>query len=361
MDLISMMTAAALTVTACFTFAANGAEEADVTAMPEVSAKSCVVIDALSGDVLYAKNEQEQLPMASTTKIMSALIALERDDLDEWFTVDPEAIKVEGSSMGLCEGDSVTLRALAAGMLLPSGNDAANAAAVRISGSVEAFVELMNQRAAEMGLENTHFVTPSGLDDHTDEHYSTALDMARLTREALNNEAFRELCGQKTAQVEFGSPPYKRWLTNTNKLLTGCDGVFGVKTGFTDKARRCLVSACRRDGAELICVTLNDPDDWDDHEKLYDSCFPLLKDVQLTPELSGFRIEAAGGETLGCVGESAQIKMPSSAIGRLERITLIRPFVYLPVAAGEQLGETRFYIDGRLIRTLPIIAAEGSI
>ena len=355
---ISAFIAAAVMSAAAFVSAPS--EPVQAAAAPEVSAKGCVVIDALSGDVLYAKNEKMRLPMASTTKIMSAYIALGGEDLDVPFTVDSEAIKVEGSSMGLREGDTVTMRALAAGMLLPSGNDAANAAAVRIAGSVDAFVGLMNGYAAELGLRDTHFVTPSGLDDYTDDHYSTALDMARLTRTALENKEFRELCGMKSAQVEFGDPPYKRWLTNTNKLLTSCEGVFGVKTGFTDKARRCLVSACRRDGAELICVTLNDPDDWTDHSKLYDYCFGLMQKVSLSPELSGYKIALAGGEKkeLRCCGESSQISLPASAIGRLERVTLIKPFLYAPVAAGEEVGETRFYLDGRLIGRLPITASE---
>lgn len=327
---------------------------------PQVSAKGCVVIDACSGDVLYAKNEDIRLPMASTTKIMSAYIALSQEGLDDEFTVDSEAIRVEGSSMGLTEGDTVTMRALVYGMLLPSGNDAANAAAVRISGSVGGFVELMNAYAAEMGLDDTHFVTPSGLDDYTDQHYSTALDMAKLTRIALRDSTFAEICSQKSASVSFGAPPYNRTLSNTNKLLSMYDGVIGVKTGFTDKARRCLVSACERDGAKLICVTLNDPNDWQDHMSLYDYCFGKMQRVKLSPELSGFKIPCASqGETVCAVGESSEILLPESAAKRLKRVTVIRPFLYAPVASGDQVGESRFYLDGELICALPITAAES--
>ena len=338
-----------------------GAKAVDTAAAevkPEVSAKGCVVIDALSGDVLYAKNEGERLPMASTTKVMSAYIALQQQELDSPFTVDSEAIKVEGSSMGLCEGDTVTLRSLVYGMLLPSGNDAANAAAVRIAGSVPEFVDMMNGYAAELGLRDTHFVTPSGLDDYTDEHYSTALDMARLTREALRLESFREICGSKTAQLEFGAPPYKRWLTNTNRLLGMCKGCIGVKTGFTDKAGRCLISACEREGSTLICVTLNDKNDWADHKALYDRCFSLMHETELAPELGGYKIACAGkGETLLAQGETGRITLPESAVKRLERVTLIKPMIYLPAEPGEKVGETRFYLDGVLISSLPIKAA----
>ncbi len=352
--LISAITAAAISLTAGF------AMPADTNAEPTVSAKGCVVIDALTGDVLYGKNEQEQLPMASTTKIMSAYLALAQDGLDIPFTVDSEAIRVEGSSMGLQEGDTVTLRTLAAGMLLPSGNDAANAAAVRVAGSVPEFVQLMNDTAKELGLESTHFETPSGLDDYTDSHLSTALDMARLTREALKSEEFCRICGSKSLEVEFGAPPYKRWLTNTNKLLAMCEGCIGVKTGFTDKAGRCLVSACRRDGALLICVTLNDRNDWADHQALYDYCFKQLKQVPLTPELSGYRIPlaAAGGYALA-EGETDKLLLPETALPRLQRVTLIKPFLY-SAEAGQTVGETRFYIDGQIIAKLPVSTIKKS-
>ncbi len=323
--------------------------------LPEVSARGCVLIDALSGDIIFGQNERERLPMASTTKIMSAYLALMQDGLDEPFTVDSDAIRVEGSSMGLTENDTVTLRTLVYGMLLPSGNDAAGAAAVRISGTVQNFVQLMNDCADELALEDTHFVTPSGLDDDTDEHYSTALDMARLTRQAMRLDAFREICSSKTAQVEFGAPPYKRWLTNTNRLLGMCEGCIGVKTGFTDKAGRCLVSACKRGGAELICVTLNDKDDWADHAKLYDYGFSQLTRTPLTPELSGYKIPCAEeGRSVTAVGGEDELLLPESARKRIERVTLIKPFLY-SAEKNEKVGETRFYLDGEEVGRLDIV------
>lgn len=247
---------------------------ASVRSEPQIAARAAVVVEYETGKVLYEKNADLELPMASTTKIMTTLLTLESGDIDEWFTVDSEAIKVEGSSMGLSEGKIVTRRILAYGMMLPSGNDAANAAAVAVAGSIEDFVELMNEKAENFGLTNTHFATPSGLDDYTDEHYSTALDMANLTRLALSNEIFREICGTKSICLQFGDGE-SFWLSNSNKLLSSCDGVIGVKTGFTDKAGRCLVSACERDGVTLICVTLSDPNDWYDHTNLYDYCFQM--------------------------------------------------------------------------------------
>ena len=198
-----------------------------------VGAKAAVVMEAQSGALLFAQEAHRRLPMASTTKIMTALLTLEQPGLDEEFTVDPDAIRVEGSSMGLREGDTVTLRALAGGMLSASGNDAAGAAAARIAGSGEAFAALMNQRARELGMEDTHFVTPSGLD--APEHYSTAYDMALLGRAALRNPELAAMAGAKRVSLFFGNPPYQRSLLNHNRLLSLYPDAIGIKTGFTKK------------------------------------------------------------------------------------------------------------------------------
>lgn len=258
--------------------------------------------------------------------------------------------------MGLQEGDRVTMRALVCGMLLPSGNDAANATAVRVAGSIDGFVQLMNERAAQLGLKDTHFVTPSGLDDYTDEHYSTAYDMARLAAYAMRNEEFRAICSQRSIKVSFGDPPYDRWLTNTNKLLDSCEGIVGVKTGFTDKARRCLVSACERNGARLICVTLNDPDDWRDHAALYDSCFSQMERVKLPASGQSFEIPVAGGteDSVKASCESLSVTVPKGI--SIETKVCTEPFVAAPVMDGEQVGCVMYYLHGRLIKSLPITA-----
>ncbi len=326
------------------------------------SAKAAIVFDPRTGEILYAHDEHERLPMASTTKIMSALIALESGGLDEPFTVDSRAIRVEGSSMGLTEGDCVTMRALVCGMLLPSGNDAANAAAVRVAGSTEDFVRLMNGRAEQMGLHDTHFVTPSGLDDDTDEHYSSAYDMAVLTAYALDNADFSQICSQKYIKVNFGNPPQDRWLTNTNRLLDSCEGVIGVKTGFTDKARRCLVSACERDGARLICVTLNDPDDWKDHSALYDKCFAKMRLTHMEGSGHEYEIAAAGGEkpVITAVAAPLDLMLPETAADKITAKVRLKHFVFAPVESGEQVGCIAYYLGEKLICELPIRAAEGT-
>lgn len=336
------------------------APKAEAVSLAGLSAKAAILIDAQTGTVIAEKNEKQRLPMASTTKIMSALLLLESGDLDTPFSVDNEAIMVEGSSMGLCEDDIVTKRALCYGMLLPSGNDAANQTAVTLAGSTEKFAEMMNQRAEKIGLEDTNFVTPSGL--HNENHYSTAYDMAMLTREALRNEDFREICGTKRAKLKFGNPPYERWLVNTNKLLTMYDCCIGVKTGFTDEAGRCLVSAAEKNGVTLICVTLNASDDWNDHKKMYDYGFSVTESRDVSFDCSELRIKTAGGT----VGElSVELEnIPSYTVinGAEPEITseiLIPDFVYAPVEKGKAVGKVTFYADGKPMCTVSMVSKDS--
>lgn len=323
-----------------------------------VSAKACVVMEATTREVFFAQNETEQLPMASTTKIMTTLLCLESGDLDTPFRVDDNAIQVEGSSMGLVKGDIVTKRALCYGMMLPSGNDAAGAIAVKLAGSYEAFAEQMNQRAEQIGLQNTHFVTPSGL--HDEQHYSTAYDMAMLTAVALQNADFREICGQTTAKVSFGNPPYERWLKNTNKLLTQCEGVIGVKTGFTDEAGRCLVSACTRNDITLICVTLNDPNDWQTHSNLYDAIFPTLqtKTVSLPENLQipvvGGTAEQVALQTKGTVTYGS-----NGTVCDIQFSVRTKPFLFAPVLPEQYGGVLVAEQNGRELFRLPLVTKES--
>lgn len=323
---------------------------------PEISAKSAVLISADTGETIYSLNAGEKLPMASTTKIMTTLLCLESGNLDEEFIVDSDAIKVEGSSMGLVEGDIVTKYALCCGMLLPSGNDAANATAVKLAGSLENFAVMMNERAEQIGMSKTYFVTPSGLEGEG--HGASAYDMALLAREALKNDTFREICSKQSIQVKFGNPPYERWLKNTNKLLSMYDGVYGVKTGFTDEAGRCLVSACERDGKNLICVTLNDRNDWNDHISLYDYGFSHVNlcEYKISDD---FYVNLAGSSE-----DKIKLLPPENpeictADGNSEFFSckIKTPiFVYAPVEKGEQCGELSVMYKGREVRTIPLYA-----
>ncbi|MDE6784590.1 MAG: D-alanyl-D-alanine carboxypeptidase [Ruminococcus sp.] len=327
----------------------------------EVSAKAAVVISADTGEIIYSHNSSEKLPMASTTKIMSVLLTLESGGLDIPFVVDSDAIRVEGSSMGLQEGDTVTKYALCCGMLLPSGNDAANAAAVAVAGSIEKFADMMNKRAQELGLSKTYFVTPSGLEGTG--HGSSAEDMAVLAAEALKNKTFREICSSETIKLEFGNPPFPRWLKNTNKLLSLYSGTYGVKTGFTDEAGRCLVSACCRDGKNLVCVTLNDPNDWNDHMNLYDFCFNRVETV--IPDIpQDLQLDLAGSYSdkinVTAGGGIAGITIGADGCGDLTYTVSAPPFVYAPVSAGDELAELIISLNGREIRRIPLYAAENA-
>ena len=332
---------------------------------PEVSAQSAVVLTADTGTVLFEKDGHTPRPVASTTKIMTALLALEaaQERGDPLVDITQEMVAVEGSSMGLQAGDSISLTGLAAGMLLASGNDAANAAALYLEGSLESFAARMNQRAAALGMEDTHFVTPSGLDGEDAQglgHLSTAYDMALLARAALEDQAFRQLCSSPSLAVEFAEPVKRVTYTNHNKLLTQYQGCVGVKTGFTKEAGRCLVSAAERDGALLIAVTLNAPNDWQDHTALLDYGFSQVEpyqlaggDVRLTVPVVGSPVEVVslrgsnGGEVTLPLGQGAQV----------ERVVHAPKFLYAPVEAGEQVGEICWYLEGQLLGSAPLTAA----
>ena len=316
----------------------------------EVNAEAAVVMDADSGRLLYAQNPDKRLANASTTKIMTALLTLEQPDQDRYFTVDSDAIQVEGTTMGLQPGDSVTLHQLAAGMLLPSGNDAANAAAVEIAGSEEAFVRLMNQRAAELGLENTQYRNPSGLD--AEGHYSSARDLAALAAHALENEDFADIVSKQEIRMAFGNPPYNRSLYTTNKLLERYPYAIGVKTGYTDDAGLCLVTAAEKDGTRLIIVTLNGKDDVNTHMRLYEHFFPLLARVDLSGFTEGLSVPVTGG-TRDSVAAVPAAEPEAALLEReydeLTREVELSQFVYAPVQAGQVLGEIRLLSGDKVV------------
>lgn len=331
-----------------FALSTGEAKKCSALDKPEVSAKAAVLIEAATGEIIYEKTAHTKLPMASTTKIMTTLLCLESGNLDEEFVVDSEAIRTEGSSMGLQEGDIVSKRDLCIGMLLPSGNDAANATAVHIGGSVEGFAELMNKRAEQIGMTRTCFVTPSGLDAQG--HGSSAYDMALLAREALKNKDFAQICSQETIKLSFGNPPYDRWLKNTNKLLSMYDGVTGVKTGFTDEAGRCLVSSCTQNNVSLICVTLNAPSDWEDHRKLYDYGFSQLKAEKIIPE--SFVVKVVGGiaDEIGLVSYTDTfIGVKDGDFPELTAEAYIENFLYAPVEEGTYAGYVEYFYKDRLV------------
>ena len=238
------------------------------------TAKSYCVMNSLTGEIVFENNADTRLPMASTTKIMTLLVALKNSKPDDIVTVSREATLEEGSSAYLKPGAKITMRDVCYGLMLNSGNDAAVAIAEYISGNTDSFVKLMNDTAKTLGMKNTHFITPNGL--HDDEHYTTAKELAKMTRYALKNETVREIVSSRSytssMKMPDGTVENVEYI-NHNRLLKELDGCIGVKTGFTKAAGRCLVSAINRDGAEYIIVTLNDPDDWKTHKELCEKAF----------------------------------------------------------------------------------------
>lgn len=320
------------------------------------SAVSAILIEAETGAVISEKNADERRAMASTTKIMTAILTIEAGDLDREFTVDSFAILVEGTSMGLLEGDRVSRRDLLYGILLPSGNDAANAAAVSVGGSISAFVKMMNEKAEKLGLKDTHFANPSGLD--ADGHYTTARDLAALAAYAMKNETFREIVSCRSKTLEYGNPPYSRTLYNSNKMLSRYEGAVGIKTGFTDNARRCLVSAAERDGVMLIAVTLSAADDWNDHTKMLDYGFSRVKSYTLETGCTAQTAVVGSGKSVGVYAESAQLALIPESRERLERRVILPRMVYGGVTEGQKLGELQFVLDGKVVKTVPLLAKE---
>lgn len=329
-----------------------------VSSAVDVSAQSAVLMCVNNGKVLYSRNADLKLSMASTTKIMTSLIALEAATPDREITVTKEMVSVEGTSMGLMPDDSVSLKELVYGMLLQSGNDAANTVAYAIGGSPEGFAEIMNKRSDEIGMKNTNFVTASGLDD--EEHYSTAYDMALLASECIKNPEFVSVCSQKTAKLTYGNPPYSRTLTNHNKLLWMNSDVIGVKTGFTKKSGRCLVSAAKRGGVTLVAVTLNAPDDWNDHLSMIEYGFSQCKGVILGCDLSDVHADVTGG-----IKKQISVELSSNPqwIDGEQCFVklLVKPMVYAPVKKGDIVGTAVFTNkNGDMICETPLVASENA-
>lgn len=310
-----------------------------VSSAPAVSAKSSIVTSG--GAVLYEKNPDIRLPMASTTKLMTAIIALESCSLDEPVEIKSEYCNIEGSSMYLTPGEKCSVRELLAGLLLVSGNDAATALAGHIAGDDAHFAALMNAKADELGMTNTHYVNPHGLTD--DEHYTTARDLARLMDYCMQNPVFAELDAMPQYSVDG------KLLLNHNRLLQTCPGCIGGKTGYTEAAGRCLVSCCERDGARLVCVTLAAPDDWDDHCALYNWAYSNCDKHDLTDKLS-FSVPVISGESRWAylVPEKELILL----LPRGAEISLraeLPWFEFAPVHEGERAGKVTVAVDGKTI------------
>ena len=315
---------------------------------PEISARAAVVYAPQTGTTLYEKSADERMLVASTTKIMTAMVVLERCGLSDTVKITPEQAGVEGSSMYLRPGESYTVEDLLYGLLLASGNDAAAALAEHTAGSVEAFAELMNEKAARLGLSNSHFMNPHGLDEEG--HYSSARDLALMTAAAMENETFREIVSSRSHLVKGVC------YTNHNKLLDFDLRCTGGKTGYTEKAGRILVSTAESDGLQLICVTISDPDDWRDHTLLYDEYFTECRYVSILPEQVSLPLISGTRNEVPLKIECEGFLVSGGSVVTVR--TYLPLFAFAPVQAGDRVGEVRVSVDGQE-RVIPVLCAES--
>lgn len=319
------------------------------------SAHAAILMEAETGRVLYAQNEQEACPIASITKLMTALVAAEHaGDLEQSVTVDPAAVGVEGSSIYLRAGEVLPLRHLLYGLLLQSGNDAAVAIAIHCAGDVNVFADWMNEKAAALGMTRSHFENPNGLD--SEGHYSCALDMALLARAVLANPDLAEIAATKS--ITLGT----RTFVNHNKLLWRYGGCVGLKTGFTKKAGRTLVSAARRGETTLIAVTLNDGDDWADHAGLFDYGFAHCHSHLLCRPGKVLGHVAVEGSLIPAVAvvTAEEIRYPLVDTEQVTARLDLPAALSAPVAAGDTVGSLIFYCNGAELGRTPLLAAQAA-
>lgn len=331
------------------------AASADASAPPELSAASAILVDGESGRVLFEQNAHEERSIASITKLMTALVAVESaSSLDEEVVIRPEWTGIEGSSIYLKAGEKVSLETLLYGLLLNSGNDAAIAVAGHCAGDVDTFVERMNERAADLGMEHTHFTNPNGLSEEG--HYSTAYDMALLARACCENETVAKIVSTKS--ISLGT----RTFTNHNKLLWRYDGCTGMKTGYTERSGRTLVSSAQRDGQMLVAVTLNAPNDWADHAALFDYGFEMFSCQELCTAEKVFCQVPVRGSLISFVSAvtAREVCYPLSEAEQVKAKVSLPGAVEAPVEAGAVLGKLSFYLGETLIGETNLLAGASA-
>ena len=327
--------------------------------IPAVSAKSSVLFEPVTKSFLYEKNADMRLPMASTTKIMTALLAIERLDLDEVVVIPKEATGIEGSSIYLNENDEIKVCDLIYSVLLQSANDAATALAIKISGDTKTFADEMNERAKQLGLNDTSFENPHGLDSQN--HYTTAHDLAVIASEALSNDVFKEICSTYKHSFYISEAP--RTVVNHNKMLKKYKGANGVKTGYTDRSGRCLVSSAERDGITMIAVTLNASDDWNDHKRLLDFGFERFEPVylhDLAPTEYKIPVEYGKESLVDVRLQNDCITIPhDKAKASLSTEIILPTSLTAPIEKNSTVGRVDVKQDDRTIASFPLITVQN--
>jgi D-alanyl-D-alanine carboxypeptidase/D-alanyl-D-alanine carboxypeptidase (penicillin-binding protein 5/6) len=335
--------------------------KSDASSIPSISAESAVLIESGTKTILFKKNERQERPIASTTKIMTSLLTLEASEQDDKnVTITDKMIPVEGSSMNLEVGNVLPLTSLAKGMMTVSGNDAAHSAAIFLSGSLPEFSNLMNKKAKEIGMNNTVFVTPSGLDK--EDHHSTAYDMALLGAHAMNNPAFFDIVSKPISDVPFVLPKEVRKIKNKNRLLKMCKGCVGVKTGFTTLAGRCLVSCVERGGIRLIAVTLKASDDWRDHIKLYEYGFSCVEHVSLD-KIKPLSMPVVGGkiDKIMLYQENlAHAVIEKGCSESVKAVVRVPNFVYAPVEKDQTIGNVDYLLEDKIVASQELLSRDNA-
>ena len=337
-----------------------GTEAANAkAALPQTSARAALVMEKQTRTVLFAQNEDEELPMASTTKIMSALVVLENCALDEVVTITEESTLIEGSSIYMVTGEKLTVEELLYAMLMESGNDAANALAIHTAGSEDDFAAMMNEKAAQLELKHTHFDNASGLDGET--HFTTAKELALITCEAMKYKTFCDIAATEYKKIPKNGELGGRTLTNHNRLLKMYEGANGVKTGYTMSSGRSLVSSATRDGSTLIAVTIRDPNDWQDHERLLDYGFSQITDQTLlkTRQVNE-QIPVVGGDKEQiAVYNSAPVSASLPEGVQIQTEIEAPAFVYAPVKKGDVVGKVVLRCEDSVLGSSDLIASEN--
>ena len=325
------------------------------------SAVSAIVIETSGNTVIYEKNAYKRMPMASTTKIMTALCAIEAGNIDRTVTVDDRAVGIEGSSIYLANNERLTIRELLYGLMLNSGNDAAMAIACAVSGSPEEFAVLMNQTAQRIGAKNTNFENPSGLDGKN--HYTTAYDLAIITSYAMKIPVFKQIVSTYKKTIPNGDKDYDRQLKNHNKLLNMYEGCTGVKTGYTKKCGRCLVSSAKRDNVELVAVTLNDGDDWNDHIKMLDYGFENVVNKQVVKKgeyIATLPVKDGQQQYVKLVADSdINVTLKTNENCNVEIKYDMQQNAMAPVNYGSVFGKMHVFVNGKEIGSVGACAQKG--
>lgn len=322
-------------------------------AMADMAFSACVM-NAATGEIVWDKNSSQVHSMASTTKIMTAIIALENCGLEDVVTISDRASKIEGSAMYIRAGDKFIMKDMLYGLMLNSGNDAAEAIAEHIAGNNAAFAQMMNEKAYEIGAMNTQFQNPSGLD--ADGHYTTAYDLALIMRYAMSFDAFREITSTKYAEVTPFACDRVLPLSNHNKLLSEYEGCISGKTGFTEKTGRCLVSVAERDGMEFIAVTIDDKKDWESHKQMFDYAYQTHRPFRVTEY--GELVKNATSQNEKCnlvYGEDFTIPMGLNSAAQVEVVNHIIPTLYGGFNKGEKVGEGEIMYNGKYIKSVDIV------